>query len=105
MSFHRKLSKSLVIACIALALAGSLLSGYFTSNASGEADGVANAATNYPLPAAGKAVSQELSADQTHSYKVSVEFGQYLRAMIESQGTDVSAIVLDPGGNAILKLD
>jgi len=53
----------------------------------------------------GKGIERELSGGQSHSYKVRMIFGQYLRVVVEQRGIDVAVILSAPDGKKVGKAD
>src|SRR6266540_732135 len=49
----------------------------------------------------GKPVERELSGGQSHSYKITMISGQYLRIVIEQRGIDVAVALFTPDGKKI----
>jgi CHAT domain-containing protein/Tfp pilus assembly protein PilF len=49
----------------------------------------------------GRSIERELSTDQSHSYRIALEAGQYLRVNIEQQGIDVTVKLVTPDGKVI----
>lgn len=58
-----------------------------------------------PAPAEGQSVRAGMSGGETHLYSVALGAGQYLRAVVEQQGVDVSAALIGPGGRRLLEVD
>jgi CHAT domain-containing protein/tetratricopeptide (TPR) repeat protein len=53
----------------------------------------------------GKPVERELSGGQSHSYKVTMISGQYLRVVVEQRGIDVAVALFAPDGKKISEAD
>src|SRR5262245_11648647 len=53
----------------------------------------------------GKPVERELSGGQSHSYKITLVSGQYLRIEVEQRGIDVAVALCTPDGNKIGEVD
>jgi CHAT domain-containing protein/tetratricopeptide (TPR) repeat protein len=53
------------------------------------------------VPARRDAVEKEISAGRAHSYRITLEAGQYLRLNIECWGVNVRAAIYDPGGHTV----
>src|SRR5215213_2019032 len=58
-----------------------------------------------PAPEVGRSLRVGLSGGETHLYRVALGAGQYLRALVEQQGMDVSVALTDPGGKRLLEVD
>ncbi|HEV2882017.1 MAG TPA: CHAT domain-containing tetratricopeptide repeat protein [Pyrinomonadaceae bacterium] len=53
------------------------------------------------VPARRDAVEKEISAGRAHSYRITLNAGQYLRLNVECWGVNVRAAIYDPGGHAV----
>jgi len=53
----------------------------------------------------GKPIERELHANETHSYKIHVEAGQFLHVVVLQKGVDVAVTLRDPSGKEIVKSD
>src|SRR5262245_23614675 len=53
----------------------------------------------------GKAIRRELAGDQSHTYRIRLNAGQFLKVVVEQQGIDVVAQVSGPDGKQILEFD
>ncbi|MGH9751321.1 MAG: tetratricopeptide repeat protein, partial [Blastocatellia bacterium] len=53
----------------------------------------------------GKLVERELSGGQSHSYKITMGFGQYLRIVVAQRGIDVAVILFAPDGKKISEVN
>src|SRR5215813_9172465 len=53
----------------------------------------------------GKPVERELSGGQSHSYKITMISGQYLRVVVEQRGIDVAVALVAPDGKKISEVD
>ncbi len=53
----------------------------------------------------GKPVTRELSGDETHSYRIMLEAGQYLRATFDQRGINLIIALYGPDGGKIADLD
>jgi CHAT domain-containing protein len=53
----------------------------------------------------GKPVERELSGGQSHSYKITMISGQYLRIAVEQRGIDVAVALFTPNGKKIGEVD
>ncbi len=53
----------------------------------------------------GKLIERELSGGQSHSYKITLEEGEYLNAVVEQRGIDVVVTLFGPDGKQILEVD
>jgi CHAT domain-containing protein/Tfp pilus assembly protein PilF len=53
----------------------------------------------------GKAIKRELSGAGSHTYRIRLEAGQFLKAIIEQDGIDVGARLLGPDGKQIMGFD
>src|SRR5262245_13328689 len=53
----------------------------------------------------GKPVERELSGGQSHSYKISMTSGQYLRIVVSQQGIDALVALFTPDGKKIGEVD
>src|SRR5262249_42831228 len=53
----------------------------------------------------GKPVERELSGGQSHSYKITLVSGQYLRIEVEQRGIDVAVALFTPDGKKIGEVD
>ncbi len=84
--------KLLLIAGL-IALAGSLLLGLACSQEAPQA------------LAPGERLKGELAPGQMHSYRVEVEEGDYLHVVVDQQGVDVKATLLDPDGKQLIQID
>jgi hypothetical protein len=49
----------------------------------------------------GKPIQRELSGDQSHSYKITMISGQYLRIVVAQRGIDVAVALFTPDGKKI----
>src|SRR5262245_4690192 len=49
----------------------------------------------------GRSIERELSNGQSHSYRIALDAGQYLRVYVEQQGIDVTVALLAPGGKVV----
>ncbi len=50
-------------------------------------------------------IARMIGADQEHGYSVALDMDDYLEIVIEQQGADVVASLLDPGGAVLLEVD
>jgi CHAT domain-containing protein/tetratricopeptide (TPR) repeat protein len=53
----------------------------------------------------GKPIQRELSGGQTHSYKITMISGQYLRVVVDQRGIDVAVALFTPDGKMISEVD
>jgi|SRR5262245_55696155 len=53
----------------------------------------------------GKSVELELSGGQSHSYKITTIYGQYLHIVVEQRGIDVAVALFTPDGKRISEVD
>ncbi|HKQ78967.1 MAG TPA: CHAT domain-containing tetratricopeptide repeat protein [Blastocatellia bacterium] len=53
----------------------------------------------------GQPVERELIGGQNHSYKITLEAGQYLNAVVEQRGIDVVVTLLGPDGKQLIEVD
>ena len=53
----------------------------------------------------GKPIQRELSGGQTHSYKITMISGQYLRVVVNQRGIDVAVALFTPDGKKISEAD
>jgi len=53
----------------------------------------------------GKPVERALSGGQSHSYKITATYGQYLRIVVEQRGIDVAMALFTPDGKKISEVD
>jgi CHAT domain-containing protein/Tfp pilus assembly protein PilF len=53
----------------------------------------------------GKPAERELSGGQSHSYKITMTSGQYLRIVVEQRGVDVAVALFTPNGKKISEAD
>ena len=53
----------------------------------------------------GRSVEREISSGQTHTYRISLAAGQFLRATIEPKGFDASLTWIAPDGKQILEVN
>ncbi|MET0645606.1 MAG: CHAT domain-containing protein [Pyrinomonadaceae bacterium] len=58
-----------------------------------------------PAPEVGRPLRVGMSGGETHLYRVPLGAGQYLRAVVEQQGIDVSVALTAPGGQRLLEVD
>jgi CHAT domain-containing protein/tetratricopeptide (TPR) repeat protein len=58
-----------------------------------------------PSPEVGRPLRVGMSGGETHLYRVALGAGQYLRALVEQQGMDVSVALTAPGGKRLLEVD
>jgi len=85
-----------------LCLAISLLMFWTQANASVLAQtGAANAAQDALPLELGKPVARELAGGQSHSYRITLTEGQYLRVIVEQRGIDVAVRLLGPDDKQI----
>lgn len=54
---------------------------------------------------AGRAVEAELGPEHTHTYRLPLETGQFLRLQVEQHGVDVELSLRGPGGQLLLTAD
>jgi CHAT domain-containing protein/tetratricopeptide (TPR) repeat protein len=52
-----------------------------------------------------KPIERELSGGQSHSYKITVNSGQYLHIVVEQRGIDVALALFAPDGKKIIEVD
>ncbi len=50
-------------------------------------------------------VEREMIKEETHSYRIKLREGEFLRVAIEQRGVDVVATLVDPGGNRIAEIN
>jgi len=53
----------------------------------------------------GKPIKRELAGDQSHTYRIRLSAGQFLKVIVEQQGIDVVAQVSGPSGEQIAEFD
>ena len=53
----------------------------------------------------GATIKREIAGDASHTYRISLSVGQYLRVIVDQQGADVVASLLGPNGQRILEAD
>src|SRR5215510_1853318 len=53
----------------------------------------------------GKPVERELSGGQSHSYKITMNSGQYLHVVVAQRGIDVAVALFTPDGQKISEAD
>ncbi len=53
----------------------------------------------------GKPIERELSGGQTHSYRLSLAAGEYLRVVVEQRGVNVAVAIFAPDGRQITEVD
>ena len=53
----------------------------------------------------GKPIERELSGGQSHSYKITMISGQYLRVVVAQRGIDVAVALFTPDGKKISEVD
>jgi len=53
----------------------------------------------------GKPVERELSGGQSHSYKITMNSGQYLHVVVTQRGIDVAVVLFTPDGKKIGEMD
>lgn len=53
----------------------------------------------------GKPTEHELAGGQSHSYRITLEVGQYLHAIVEQRGVDVVVTLFAPDGTKVLEVD
>src|SRR5262249_42750833 len=53
----------------------------------------------------GKPVERELSGGQSHSYKITMISGQYLRVVVGQRGIDVAVALITPDDKKIIEAD
>lgn len=53
----------------------------------------------------GKPVERELAGGNAHSYRIKIETGQFLRAVVEQRGIDVVVKLFAPDGKQLLEVD
>ena len=58
-----------------------------------------------PLLTSNKPLTRELSAGESHAYRVALDAGQYFHALVEARGTDVGVTLAAPGGQTLVRLD
>ena len=58
-----------------------------------------------PLLETGHAVERDLSGGETHSYRISLAQGQYVRVAVEQRGIDVTVSILAPDGTKRHEMD
>lgn len=61
--------------------------------------------TNITLLEQGKAVERELAGGKAHTYRIRLEAGQFLRAVVEQRGIDVVVKLFAPDGKQLLEVD
>ena len=61
--------------------------------------------TDPQLLEAGKPVEREMSGGQTHSYRISLDQGQYVRVAVEQRGVDVVVSIFAPDGTKRNEMD
>lgn len=54
---------------------------------------------------AGAPIRRQIAPDAVHVYRITLSAGQYFRAIVEQQGADVVATLLDPNGQRVLQAD
>jgi hypothetical protein len=57
------------------------------------------------LTASGDPIEASLEAEQTHTFRIALEAGQFLEVIIEQLGADVVANTRDPNGQPLLEFD
>lgn len=96
---------SIALLAIALGLSGALFKGRpLHLTACAETNNTEQSVDGMLLPAPGKSVALELSAGEAHSYRVSLDAGQYLHVIIEPQGVDAGVRLYDPAGGEFVRL-
>jgi CHAT domain-containing protein/Tfp pilus assembly protein PilF len=60
--------------------------------------------TTTPL-APNEPVTRELSAGESHAYRVALDAGQYFHALVETRGTDAGVTLAAPDGQTLVRLD
>jgi CHAT domain-containing protein len=53
----------------------------------------------------GKPIERELAGGQSHSYRVTLDAGQYLRLLVDQRGIDVVVQLLGPDGKLVMRTD
>src|SRR5262245_58941722 len=80
---------------LSLLLAASILAAPFIGEQTA-AGAQAQAEKDVPKVKPGKPVERELVGVQSHSYRIKLEAGQYLDAVLEQRGIDVVVTLLGP---------
>lgn len=74
-------------------------------------------ARNFPVPvnrtsfsqdasiAVGVPIEKELKGGETHSFRIHLEAGQFLYALVDQRGIDVVVAFVGPGGSPLLRVD
>jgi CHAT domain-containing protein/tetratricopeptide (TPR) repeat protein len=58
-----------------------------------------------PLLTSNEHLTRELSAGESHAYRVALDAGQYFHALVEARGTDAVVTLAAPGGQTLVRLD
>jgi CHAT domain-containing protein/lipopolysaccharide biosynthesis regulator YciM len=53
----------------------------------------------------GKPIEREIGGGQTHSYRIRLDAGQILKAVVEQKGVDVAVALVGPDGATVLEVD
>jgi len=69
------------------------------------ATNAAQAAEDVILLEQGKPITRELAGGQSHSYRITLDAGQYLRVVVEQRGIDVAVVLLGPDDQPIFTFD
>ena len=56
-----------------------------------------------PLLQANEPIRRELSKGETHSHRIALEAGQYVRALVEQSGPDLVMMLYAPGGQRLIE--
>src|SRR6266540_1017266 len=86
---------------VGLSVSPSLWPGSSLAQSSDGARKAAESAQGTDSLEPGKPVERELSGGQSHSYKITMISGQYLRIVIEQRGIDVAVALFTPDGKKI----
>jgi CHAT domain-containing protein/tetratricopeptide (TPR) repeat protein len=53
----------------------------------------------------GNAVEREMAGGQAHAYRLTIAVGQYLHAVVDQRGIEVSVAIFDPDGKKLIEVD
>src|SRR5215471_10382769 len=53
----------------------------------------------------GHAVERELKGEESHTYEISLEAGQYVNIVVDQRGVDVKVTVIGPDGKLLFEFD
>ncbi|MBC8029922.1 MAG: tetratricopeptide repeat protein [Pyrinomonadaceae bacterium] len=108
MYFSKLVKNSLALLAIAFILSEPTFQGRPRSvllTAFAESSGTEQGTDGIHLPAPGESTTQELSAGEFHSYRITLETNQYLHALVEQHGMEAGVTLYEPSGRILVQLD